>query len=398
MRKSSIYVFDNIFADIGDNQSIISSLSTFSSHMLNIIDIINNATSNSLILVDELGSGTSPSEGANLAISILEYFNNLGSLVVATTHYKELKNFVLETNGFENACVEFNIKTLKPTYNLLIGIPGQSNAFEISQNLGLPEKIISRAKNLMSKDEVHIEELLKNIYDSKVIAEKNRKEATKALKDASKLKAQIEEDSLKLKESKKEIIEKAKLQARDILLNAKEELQEILDSKNKSSKDLNELRNTLNKNIKDLSSSKKIIKGKIIDRKDIHQGLEVYVNTLGKKGTIISNISKDNEVQVQVGIFKTSVKISDLSPVKSSSQKHKNTVNYANPSKVQNASSELNIIGMNVEESILIVDKFLDDAVLSKLNTVRIVHGKGTRKIKKWNTSIFKEKCTCKKF
>ena len=174
--NSSIYVFDKIFADIGDNQSISESLSTFSSHMTNIVEIIKDSSTNSLILVDELGSGTDPIEGANLAISILDYFNQKDILTIATTHYQELKNYALVTNRFENASVEFDIKTLMPTYKLLVGIPGKSNAFEISKSLGLNSEIINNAKSLMSKDQINIEELLKNIYDNKSIIEKERKE------------------------------------------------------------------------------------------------------------------------------------------------------------------------------------------------------------------------------
>ncbi len=388
---SSIYVFDKIFADIGDNQSIVDSLSTFSSHMLNIVDIINSATSQSLVLVDELGSGTDPLEGAALAISILEYLNKNHSLVVATTHYQELKNYALENDGFENACVEFDLTTLSPTFNLLIGIPGKSNAFEISQKLGLSESIIERAKKLISTDDIHIEELLKNIYDNKVQTEKNKIESEKKLVEISELKSHLEKDNINLKKRENEIINNAKIKARDLLLETKEEIDDIIKQANSTkitSKELNSLRNNLNKNIKDLhisnSGNNKTKSMNKINKSDIHQGLEVFVNNVGKQGTVISNISKDNEVQVQIGIIKMSVSIDDLSPIlKNNSKKSKNTVNYANPSKIKTISSELNIIGMNVEEAVPIVDKFLDDATLAKLQNVRIVHGKGTGKLRK---------------
>ena len=349
---SSIYVFDKIFADIGDNQSLVDSLSTFSSHMLNIVDIVNNATSESLVLDDELGTGTDPLEGATLAISILEYLYNVNSLVVATTHYQELKNYALENDGFENACVEFDLATLSPTYNLLIGIPGKSNAFEISKKLGLSENIIDRAKNLMSNDDVHIEELLKNIYDNKVKIEKAQKKSEKNAKEISTLKTQLEEKSIELKNKEKEIIDKAKIKARNLLLDAKEEVNEIIRKANKSktdTKDINNLRNNLNKDIK---------------------GLSVPLEWTTSKKTNSSNTKNISSV----------------------------SVSYANSSKTKIASTELNVIGMNVEEALPIVDKFLDDGALSHLDTVRIVHGKGTGKLRNGIHSFLKKNAHVKSF
>ena len=385
---SSIYVFDKIYADIGDNQSIIDSLSTFSSHMFNIVDIVNSATTNSLILVDELGSGTDPLEGASLAISILEYLYNIGALVIATTHYQELKKYALENKGFENACVEFDLSTLSPTYNLLIGVPGKSNAFEISHKLGLNKEIINKAKSLMSTDDIHIEELLKNIYDNKIKIEKDKLLTEKYLNEISDLRNNLEKDKIALQEKEKQIIDKAKIKSRDILLETKEEVDEILKQvtlAKSSSKTLNSIRNNLNNNIKHMNVNNKEKKKNTltIDKKDIHQGLEVFVNSLGKEGIIISNVSKDNEVQVQVGIIKMSISIDDLSPASTHNKSKNHTnINYANSSKTKSVSTEINIIGMNVEEAIPIVDKFLDDATLSKLQTVRIVHGKGTGKLR----------------
>ncbi len=344
--RSSIYVFDKIFADIGDNQSILDSLSTFSSHMLNIIDIVNNATNESLVLVDELGSGTDPLEGANLALSILEYLQQKNSLVVATTHYSELKNYALVHDNFENACVEFDLSTLSPTYKLLIGIPGKSNAFEISKKLGLSESIIEKAQSLMSNDDIHIEELLKNIYDNKVQIENDLIEANQNSKKILDLKLELETTKKNLKQKEKEIIDKAKIQARDILLDAKEEVNEIIKEANKSknvTKDLNNLRNDLNKDIKGLS-------------------VPLEWTTSKRKTSISSNKSNTS-----------------LHPLSSGNN---SSVNYADSSKTKNVSTELNIIGMNVEEAIPIVDKFLDDAVLAKLQNVRIVHGKGTGKLR----------------
>ena len=335
--QSSIYVFDQVYADIGDNQSIADSLSTFSSHILNIVDIVNNATSNSLVLVDELGSGTDPLEGANLAISILEHFNKKDSLVVATTHYQELKYYALEHEKFENACVEFDLETLSPTFNLLIGIPGKSNAFEISQKLGLSKEIIENGKKHLSSDDVHIEELLKSIYDNKIKTENARVQAEENEKETSELNQKAKNKLTEIENKEKEIIDKAKLKARDLLLDAKDQVSQIIKEANKSktaTKDLNNMRNNLNKDIK---------------------GLSVPIEWTTPKKANSKNDFKGSH----------------------------SSVNYANAEKIKTVSTELNIIGLNVEEALPIVDKFLDDASLARLKTVRIVHGKGTGKLRK---------------
>ena len=237
--NSSIYVFDKIFADIGDDQSITNSLSTFSSHMVNIVSIINNASNNSLVLVDELGSGTDPIEGANLAISILEHLYNIGSLTIATTHYPELKNYALTTKGFENASVEFDVNTLKPTYKLLVGIPGKSNAFAISQNLGLPANIIEKAKSMMTTQQINIEDLLKNIYDQKSKIEQEKVDIDTKLENISNLKKSLTHDNEKLKAEELNIINNAKIKARNILLDAKEEANDIIKEMTSISKSSN---------------------------------------------------------------------------------------------------------------------------------------------------------------
>ena len=395
---SSIYVFDNIFADIGDDQSISDSLSTFSSHIVNIVEIIKNATSNSLILVDELGSGTDPIEGANLAISILDYFKQKTCLTIATTHYQELKQYALVTEGFENASVEFDVKTMTPTYRLLVGIPGKSNAFEISKNLGLDMSIIENAKNMMSFEQTSFEELLKNIYDNKSKIEKEKEEIELKLKNIDTLEKSLISDKNELKEKEQEIIIKAKNKARDILLEAKEDANEIIKELNNihnSSKDANNLRNQLNSKIKNVSNSENSefetkASNPSLNPKEINKNMEVFVKSLGKNGTIISNISKSNEVQVQVGFMKLNVSISDLEKVHSDKsakiETSKNTSGYTSISKSRTAKSEINVIGLTVEDAIFVVDKFLDDSALAKLKTVRIVHGKGTRKITRWNS------------
>ncbi len=220
--ESSLYVFDNVFADIGDEQSIQESLSTFSAHMTNIINIIRKATSNSLILIDELGSGTDPIEGSSLAISILEYFHKLGCLTLTTTHYPEIKNYALVTDGFENASSAFDIENLKPTYQLLIGIPGKSNAFAISKKLGLSEDILNRAQSLLKDDDISIEELFKNIYDDKLIIEKEKEEIKKNKSQVETLRKSLEQEKNKQIEAKQNQIEKAKQDAKNILLSEKD--------------------------------------------------------------------------------------------------------------------------------------------------------------------------------
>lgn len=407
--KTSIYVFDKIFADIGDDQSISDSLSTFSSHMKNIVDIVNNSTSNSLILVDELGSGTDPIEGASLAISILDYFKNNCSLTVATTHYQELKKYALVTDGFENASVEFDINTLSPTYHLLIGVPGKSNAFEISKKLGLSEKIIDKAKSNLNKNDVDFEELLKNIYDNKSAIENEKIEISKELENVSNLRKSLERDNSKLLEQEQDIINNAKIKARNILLDAKEEASSIISKMNQievsnnSNSELNNLRNKLNKDIKNISISSIVDENNhpsknLLDAKDIKPNTEVFVSSLGQNGIIVSNISKSNEVQVQIGSMKMSINIKYLEKVKNSNKKASSTVSYNSVSKTRTAKSEINVIGLNVDEAVLIIDKFLDDCYLAKLQTVRIVHGKGTGKLREGIHKFLKTNSHVKSF
>ncbi len=385
--KSSIFVFEHIFADIGDDQSIADSLSTFSSHMTNIVDITKHANENSLILVDELGSGTDPVEGANLAISILDYFKTLGSLTIATTHYQELKKYAMTTSGFENASVEFDVETLSPTYKLLIGVPGKSNAFEISQKLGLDTSIIQKAKDLMSSNDITFEELLKNIYDDKQIVEKEKEKIIAEANQINMLKEKLQRENLEKERQEKEIINNAKIKARNILLEAKEDANEIIKelSDAKDSKEIHTLRNTLNDKIKNIHLEQTISENtsntNSLSKEDIKPGKEVFVTSFNQNGIILSHVSRNNEVQVQIGSMKINVKLHVLqNPKNTHTSKNMHTSSHISKSK--HINPEINVIGMNVEEANFVIDKFLDDCAIAKLETVRIIHGKGTGKLK----------------
>lgn len=387
--SSSIYVFDNIFADIGDEQSIAESLSTFSSHMKNIINITNTATCQSLILVDELGSGTDPIEGSALAISILEFFNNLGSLCISTTHYQEIKNYALTHQGFMNASAEFDVENLKPTYHIILGVPGKSNAFAISERLGLNTKILTRATSLINSNDIKIEDVLKNIYDNQKQIEVEKEKILLNSKEIEKLKLELEKDNTAVKDKEKEIIENAKIEARDILLKAKDDATSIIrkmDSIKASAnsiKELNNLRNTLNDSIRDVSKFENDnSKTSSLAPNDLLKGTKVIINSLNQKGIIVGQV-KSNKVQVQVGNTKLNIDINNLS-FDNSKQEEKNISRTSATSnlKQKNILTEVNVIGLNIDEAVQIVDKYLDDCYLASLDKVRIVHGKGTGKLR----------------
>lgn len=426
--NSSIYVFDNIFADIGDEQSIQESLSTFSSHMTNIIDILNVATSNSLILLDELGSGTDPVEGASLAISILEHFHNLGALTICTTHYPELKEYALTHEGFENASSDFDVENLRPTYKLLIGIPGKSNAFAISKKLGLSDEILNRAKSFQKDDKINIETLLKNIYNDKLAIEEEKEKIQRNSNQVELLRKSLERDNSKLTAEAENIVADAKLKAREILLDAKEEANEIIKELNKENttvQSANSIRNKLNSSINELSEladdkNGKNSKLKQLDEEDIFVGLEVMCNTLNSKGIVLSLPNKSNEVKVQIGSLTMNVKLENLSAlsngqlndlnlqnssnkpghlsqgklqhnIKGTNSNNHGFVTFSNNFKAQDIASEINVIGLNVDQAIPIVDKYLDDCYMANLEFARIVHGKGTGKLRAGIHSFLKK-------
>lgn len=384
--KSSICVFDNIYADIGDEQSISESLSTFSSHMKNIINITNDIGENSLVLLDELGSGTDPVEGANLAISVLEYIYNKGSLTISTTHYSELKNYALVNSGFENASFEFDVDNLKPTYRLLIGVPGRSNAFAISKKLGLKSEILDKAYSMIEDNDINIEDLLKSIYDNKLQIDKEKNEIDKNLKQIENLRKELEKENSDVLNKEKELIENAKLEARNIILSAKEDANEIIKELNNSAdlKKANDLRNSLNDKLKDLSISKNI-ENSNLEKEDISVGMAVEIISLNTIGIVQNKPNKSNEVSVQVGNTKMNVKISNLrkaNKVTDTNSFSSTSINKNNGFKAKYTSSEINVIGQTIDEAIYVIDKYLDDCAIANIPSVRIVHGKGTGKLR----------------
>lgn len=382
--ESSIFIFDNIFADIGDEQSILESLSTFSSHMSNIVNIINNSTTNSLVLVDELGSGTDPIEGASLAQSILEFFKEKNILTLATTHYQILKEYALLTDGVENASCEFDLETLSPTYRLLLGVPGKSNAFAISQKLGLNASILKNAKKLINEDTATIEDLLKEIYDSKALIETEKEKILQDSEKISALKEKLENEQKDISEHKKEYIKKAKQDAKEILLQAKQDANEIIKEMEHSKHDnkkLNTLRNKLTDKLSEttINIEQEVSNNTPIDEAEIVPNTTVYIPSFEKNGIVLSYPNQAKKVNIQIDNIKTNLHISQLSKAKNNDTNSNNIVpkkqSTFSPKKVE---TELNIIGMNVEESVFLVDKFLDNSALNKLEHVRIVHGKGT--------------------
>ena len=381
-------------------QSIQESLSTFSSHMINIVDILSKASENSLILLDELGSGTDPEEGSALAISILEYLNKINALTIATTHYTEIKNYALTNNKFENAACEFDIEKLTPTYRLLIGVPGKSNAFEISKRLGLSDNILKRAQNFLTDETIKIEDLLKSIYDDKNEIEKEKELINKNLNQIETLRRTLEKQVSSHESIEKDLIQKAKIEARDILLNAKEEANKIIKEMNNLNlsqgesklKEANNLRNTLNaliadsSNITDHSDKTNL---NFIAADEIKPGMTVLFKPLNSIATILSVPNKSKDIQIQIGNAKMTVKLKDLEKTKESilsNNVYNNTSKKDFNLKTKYVSPEINVIGMSVEEATFTIDKYLDDCAISKISPVRIVHGKGTRKTSRRNS------------
>lgn len=400
--RSEAAVFDKVYADIGDEQSIEQSLSTFSSHMVNIVDITKNVDGNSLVLFDELGGGTDPTEGAALAIAILEYLRSFGVKTVATTHYSELKIYALSTDGVENASCEFDVENLQPTYKLLIGVPGKSNAFSISRRLGLDELIIDRANAILSDEDIHFEDVVTELEQSRAKARRDADDNKRMKNELKSLREQLEKDRIKLKESKSRILDEAHREAKIIVMDAKEEANSII-------KDLERMRQQGVKNGGQLSeraqSARESLKKKedSIDKKmaraskpkksyveppkNLKLGQTVKIIDMNEEASVLKLPDKKGMLRVQAGIFKMDVHISNIREVKDEEIKElakKYTPSARSfESKTKNASTEIDVRGHNVEEAWIKVEKFLDDCYLAGVSPVRIIHGKGTGLLRK---------------
>ncbi|MCX7923929.1 MAG: endonuclease MutS2 [Clostridia bacterium] len=385
-------VFGKVFADIGDEQSIEQSLSTFSSHMKNITRILETVDDSSLVLFDELGAGTDPTEGAALAMSILEYLHQVGAITVATTHYSELKVYALTTKGVENACCEFDVETLKPTYKLLIGIPGKSNAFAISQRLGLSKNIIERSKEFLTQEDIKFEDMLMNIEKNRSEAEKERAKAESYRREIEGLKNEVEEQKRKINSQKEKLIKEAREEARKILLEAKSESENILEEmrriareqetteRNKAAEEMRlKLKGKLN-NIEDsLVESLMPKNGYIKPPKNLKPGDSVLIVNLNQKGTVVTPPDKNGEAVIQAGIMKINVHMTNLKLVdEQETITQKMGVGRIGMSKSKTMSPETDLRGFNLDEAIESVDKYLDDASIAGLREVTLIHGKGT--------------------
>ena len=395
--RSELAVFRQVYADIGDEQSIEQSLSTFSSHMTNIVSFLKKVDEQSLVLFDELGAGTDPTEGAALAIAILSYMHKRGIRTMATTHYSELKVYALSTDGVENACCEFDVESLRPTYRLLIGIPGKSNAFAISGKLGLPEFIIEDARKRLSEQDISFEDLLTDLEASRRTIEQERAEIQAYRKETQELKAQAEQRRQKLEEQRDRIIREANEKASAILREAKEVADETIRNfhkfgkENISAAEMEKERERLRQKIKNTQADaavKPVKQKKKYKASDFKLGESVKVLSMNLTGTISSLPDARGNVTVQMGILRSQVNISDLEIIEEPSPYTAKKFSRTSKSSMKmgkslTVSPEINLLGKTVDEAVAELDKYLDDAILSHLNTVRVVHGKGTGALRK---------------
>lgn len=407
---SALAVFKSLYADIGDEQSIEQSLSTFSGHMKNIIDILKKADKNSLCLFDELGAGTDPTEGAALAIAILSHLHQKSSSVIATTHYSELKVFALNTKGVENACCEFDVETLRPTYRILIGIPGKSNAFAISRKLGLPEFIIDEAKRNLEEEAMSFEELISKIEQDKLTIEAEKKKIDNYKAEIERLKNSYEKKHKRIEEIRESILEKARREASDILSSAKETADTAISNINKLAagagmgsqleKERGRLRESL-KQIEKAPKAKSDKKQSLKVPKKLKLGESVYIHSLKLKGTVSSLPNDKGKFYVQMGILRSQVSINDVEVIEDTPKtQDKKYIGSKGGSlmKASHISPEINVIGMNVDEACLALDKYLDDALLSHLEQVRIIHGRGTGTLQRGIHAYLKKQSQVKSY
>ena len=389
--RSELSIFEEVYADIGDEQSIEQSLSTFSSHMTNIVSILQQADGNSLCLFDELGAGTDPTEGAALAISVLDHLHGRGIRTMATTHYSELKVYALSTPFVENASCEFSVETLRPTYRLLIGIPGKSNAFAISSKLGLPDHIIEDAKRHITEDKESFEDLLANLENSRVTIEKERLEIAGYKEEVKALKQKLEAKQEKIDQAKEKILRQANEEAREILQNAKELADETIRVFQKagagiSIKDLEKSRQKVRDKITEKNEKLKVKNDmpthKVLKPTQIKPGDSVKVVSMGLKGTVSSLPDKNGNLFVQCGIIRSKVSLNDLVLIEeetiNTGKMQRSSSGKLKMSKSYSISTEINLLGRTVDEALSELDKYLDDAYLAHLPSVRVVHGKGT--------------------
>ena len=396
--RSELSIFHEVYADIGDEQSIEQSLSTFSSHMTNVVSFINKADEHSLVLFDELGAGTDPTEGAALAIAILSHLHEQGIRTMATTHYSELKVYALSTPGVENACCEFDVETLRPTYRLLIGVPGKSNAFAISSKLGLPDFIIDRAKEQISEEDESFEDVLSSLESSRITIENERAEIEKYKQEIKSMKEKLESRQEKLDERKERIIREANEQARAILQETKEYADQTMKLFHKFQKDhvdtaaVEKERQNLRKRMNETQNGPSIKpaerkQSKKLTAKDLHLGDAVMVLSMNLKGTVNSHPDSKGFLFVQMGIIRSKVHISDLELIDEAEIKtptlQRTGAGKIRMSKSASISTEINLLGKTVDEAIAELDKYLDDAYIAHLKSVRVVHGKGTGALRK---------------
>lgn len=407
LEHSDIAVFDEIFADIGDEQSIEQSLSTFSSHMTNTVDILKKADSNSLILFDEIGAGTDPTEGAALAIAILDNLHRHGVTTMATTHYSEIKMYALTTDGVENACCEFDVESLRPTYRLLIGIPGKSNAFAISKKLGLSADIIDDAAKRLDSEDIRFEDLVTDLEQSRVTIEKEREELAKYKEEIASLKAELTKKTERLDERTDNIIRKANEEAAHILRDAKEYADKTINAMNKHGMSVKELekhrsdiREKMNKRQEKLKvEPAKVQAHKAHDISEFKPGMHVKVLTMNVVGTVSQIHKAKNQVSVLIGSLNTKMDIKNLAilkgykdpeDTKAASSKSGSGSGKIKMAKSSSVSSEINLLGYTVDEAVAVLDKYLDDAYIAKIPQVRIVHGKGTGALRAGVTSYLR--------
>lgn len=393
---SELSVCADIFADIGDEQSIEQSLSTFSSHMKNIVEISQKVTEGCLVLFDELGAGTDPTEGAALATAIIEDFRSAGAKIAATTHYSELKLYALTAKGIENASCEFDVATLSPTYRLLIGVPGRSNAFAISEKLGLPKRIIESSRNMLSDENIRFEDVLSKIEDNRISAEKNSEETARLRAETERLKAELAAERDKIEKQKDKIYDRAREKAEKIILRAQDDADRLLEElreaqKARDEKDalrqIQELKRELGLKIKNNKSPKQkkasAAKGAGVNLNSLKLGAEVMINDLGDKGSVLSINKKDKTAVVQVGIMKITARADNMTLAEEEEGKKperytKKAAVYGGGLRRESVKSEVDLRGMTLEEAEMETDKFLDECAMAGLKTVSIIHGKGT--------------------